>query len=101
MKKSNARCRVELSLVMKEVPTFIKYIKKFFHKVRTKRKEGGRVYIRCLILHDLLIKELIKIVKEEMSKIRLFMKPQAVILAIAETTGWFIKLHPEIDIKII
>jgi len=75
LKKSNTGYGVELSLVMKEVPTFIKYIKEFFHKVRTKGKEGGRVYIRCLILHNLLIEDLIDLVKEEMSEIRLFMKP--------------------------
>ena len=86
---------------MKEVPTFIKHIKEFFYKVRTKGKEGRRVCARCLILHDLPIEDFIKMVKEEMSKIRLFMKPQVVILAMAETTGWFIKLHPEIDIKTI
>ena len=58
LKKSNAGYRVELSLVMKEVPTFIKYIKEFFHEVRAKGKEGGRVYTRCLILHDLPIEDL-------------------------------------------
>ena len=84
---------------MKEVPTFIKYIKEFFYKVRIKGKEGGRVYTRCLILYNLLIEDLIKIVKEEMSEIRLFIKPQAVMLAMAETIEWFIKLDLEIDIK--
>ena len=100
-KKFNAGYRVDLSLVMKELPTFIKYMKEFFHKVKTRGKDGGRACTRCLILHELPIEELTEMLKEEMSNIRLFIKPQAVMLALAETTGWFIKLHPEINLKAI
>ena len=73
--------------MIKEVPTFIKYIKEFFHKVKTRGKDSRRVYTKCLILHELPIEESTEMVREEMSDIRLFIKSQAVISALAETTG--------------
>jgi len=40
-------------------------------------------------------------VQEEISKIMLLIKPQKVISVSVEIIRWFIKLHPEMDIKII
>ena len=52
-------------------------------------------------MHDLPIEDLTEMVQEEISKIMLLIKPQKVISASVEIIGWFIKLHPEMDIKII
>ena len=61
------------------------------------------LYVHSFYLYTLnfppTIEELIEMLKKEMSDIRLFIKPQAVISALAETTGWFIKLYSEIDLK--
>jgi len=47
---------------MKEVPIFIKQLKEFFYRVKTKGKDGGRVYIKYLILYQLPIKDLAEMV---------------------------------------
>ena len=90
---------VELSLVMKDVPIFIKQLRDFFYKVKTKGKDGGRVFTKYLIMYNLPIEDLIEMVREEMSEVKLFIKLQAVIVASEEIIGQFIKLYLEIDIK--
>ena len=59
---------------MKEVLSFIKSLKEFFWDIRTKEKDRGRVHIKMLIMHNLDLRELIKIIKEEMSEFKLFIK---------------------------
>lgn len=47
---------------------FIKYIREYFHKVRTKGKEGSRGFTKCLLLHDVIIGDIIEISKEELNE---------------------------------
>ena len=67
--------------------------------VHASEKDKERVYTNCLMMHNLLLSDLIEIVYEEMSKIKLYMKLQVVMSYSTEVTGWFIKLHSEIDIN--
>ena len=63
---------------MNEILSFIKYIRDYFHEVRTKRKEGGGVFTKCLILYNVSIEDIIEISKEELSKYRFYVKLQVV-----------------------
>ena len=84
---------------MEQVPTFIKSLKEFFWDIRTKEKDGGRVYTKMLIMHDVDLGELIEMTKEEMSEIKLFIKKQKVSHYEIETIGWCIKLYLKIDLQ--
>ena len=75
------------------------YLREFFFEVKTKEKDGNFFYIKCLMFHNLPLLDLIKIVREEMNKIKIYMKPQAIIFHLIQVTEWFIKLHTEIDIN--
>ena len=63
---------------MKEVLQFIKDIYNFFYDIKTKDREEGRVYTKCLLLYAVLIEDLIEIIEEEFSKNKLQIKLQAV-----------------------
>ena len=64
---------------MKEVPFFIKFLRDFFWDVKTKGRDSSRVYKKILIMHDLDLGDLIEIIKEEMSKFKLFVKKNVLI----------------------
>ena len=59
---------------MKEVLSFIKSLRDFFWDIKTKGQNGSRVYVKILIMYDLDLGELIEMIKEEMSKFKLFVK---------------------------
>ena len=50
-------------------------------------------------MHNYTIEDFTKILKEEFSKIKLFLKPQSVQYHDTTTTGQFIKLHSEIYVE--
>ena len=52
IKKSNAGFTAEVSLILKEVPNFVKFMKEYFFKIKIKRKEYRRVHTKCLLLHN-------------------------------------------------
>ena len=62
--KVNNGYKIDTSEVMKEIPSFIKFIKDYFFEIKTKGKEGGRVYTKCLIMYNVKFQDLAKIVKE-------------------------------------
>ena len=84
---------VNLSLVMKAVSNFIKQIKDFFHEVRTKGREGERVYTKCLLLYEVQIEDLIEMIKEQLSDVKLHMKIQVVVYNSTTITGQFIVFY--------
>ena len=57
------------------------------------------MFTRVLLIHNYTIEDFAKMLKEEFSKIKLFLKPQSVQHYDMTTTGWFIKLHLEIHIE--
>ena len=63
---------------MKEISSFIKYIRDYFYDIRNKGKDRGRVFTKCLILYDITIEDIIEMGKEELSEYRFCMKLQAV-----------------------
>jgi len=52
-------------------------------------------------MHNYTIEDFAEMLKEEFSEIKLYLKPQSVQHYDMTTTGWFIKLYLEIDVKII
>ena len=38
---------------MKEIPSFIKFMRDYFFEIKTKDKEGNRVYTKCLIMNNI------------------------------------------------
>ena len=74
-------------------------MKEYFNEIRAKGRDGGRVCTKFLIVYDIELKNLIEIIKEDIVEYRLFIKRQEVAHHSIETTGWFIKLHPEIDLQ--
>ena len=69
---------VKSDQLMKEVPTFLKSIQEFFYQLRTRGKEGGRVFMKVLFMHSYTIEDFTEMLKEEFSKIKLFLKLQPV-----------------------
>ena len=63
---------------MKVVSTFIKQIRDFFHEIKTKGRDREKVYTKFLLPYKVQIEDLIKIVKEELSNIKLYIKIQVV-----------------------
>ena len=47
----------------------------YFFEIKTKGKEGSRVYTKCLIIHNIDFQDIAEIVKEEFSKNKLYIKP--------------------------
>ena len=72
--KSNARFVVELSSVLKEVPNFVKTMRDFFFEIKTKGKDGDRVYTKYLLLHDQPFEDITEMIKEEFSNQKLYFK---------------------------
>jgi len=72
--KSNAGFAVELLLVLKEVTNFVKIMRDFFFEIKTKGKDGGRVYTKCLLLHDQPFEDIAEMIKEEFSNQKLYFK---------------------------
>ena len=60
--------------MMKEVLLFVKFMRDYFFEVKIKGNEGGRVYTKCLILHNIEFTNLAEMLKEEFSKKMLFIK---------------------------
>ena len=67
-----------MCVVINKILLFIKYIRDYFYDIRTKGKEEGRVFTKYLILHNISIKVIIKMSKEELSEYRFYMKLQVV-----------------------
>ena len=49
-------------------------------------------------MHNYLIVDIAQMLKEEFSKLKLYMKPQLVQYHDTTTTDWFVKLHPKVEI---
>ena len=52
-----------------------------------------------LMMHDCAIEDFAEMLKEEFSEIKLFLKLQSVQHHETLTTGWFVKLHPDIHVE--
>ena len=50
--KLNTEYAAEVLLLIKEILNFIKFIREYFFEIKTKGKEGRRVYTKCLLLHN-------------------------------------------------
>jgi hypothetical protein len=50
----------------------------YFFEIKTKGKEGSRVYTKCFIIYNMDFKDIAEIVKEEFSKNKLCIKLQVV-----------------------
>ena len=50
-------------------------------------------------MHNHPIEDILEMLREEFSKLKLHMKPQSVQYHNTTITGWFVKLNPEIDIQ--
>ena len=77
---------VELNDVIKEVLSFIKTLKEYFWDVKIKEHNGGRVYMKLLILHDEELLDLLEIIKEDIGESKMYIKVQAVSHHSTETT---------------
>jgi len=99
IKKCEQGVAVDKKDVMKEVPSFIKILKEYFWDAKTKGQSSGRVCTKMLMLYDEDLVDLIEMLKEYMSKFKIYLKEQAVSHYLTEITRWYIKLHPEIDMK--
>ena len=60
---------------MKEVPLFIKWLKDYFYQIKYKGKSGGWVHTKFYIMHNYPIVDITKMLKEEFSELKLYMKP--------------------------
>jgi len=67
---------MKLDQVMKEVPSFIKWIQEFFHQLWMKGKEGGRVFTKVFLMHNYKIYDIAEMLREEFSELKLFLKAQ-------------------------
>ena len=76
--KSNTGYVAEVSLVMKEVPNFVKFMREYFFEIKTKDNNRGRVYTKCLLLHNQPFADIVEMIKEEFSNQKLYLKLQAV-----------------------
>ena len=65
---------VEVEDIMKEIPSFIKTLRECFWDVKTKGHSGGRVYTKMLILYDKELLNLLKMIKEDMSEFKIYLK---------------------------
>ena len=65
---------VELGIVIKEVPIFIKVLRDYFFDLKTKDRDSRRVHIKFLSVHDILISNLVVIAIEELSEFKLYMR---------------------------
>ena len=72
--KSNTSYAAEVSLVMKEVPNFVKFMREYFFEIKTKGKDRGRVYIKYLLLHNQPFAHVVEMIKEEFSNQKLYFK---------------------------
>ena len=70
-----------------------------FWDVKTKGYNSGRVYTKLLILYNKELSDLLEMIKEDMSESKMYVKAQAVLYFLIETTGWYIKLYLDIDIE--
>ena len=66
---------VTIDLIIKEVPSFAKDIQKFLFQFKLKGKEEGRVFAKCHIMHNEKITDIIEMLKEELYKLKLHIKP--------------------------
>ena len=66
---------VKLDQVMKEVLSFIKWIQEFFYQLQTKGKKGGRVFTKVFLMHNYEIRDIVEMLKEEFSELKLYIKP--------------------------
>ena len=62
---------VKVKDIMKEVPSFIKTLREYFWDVKTKGCNGGRVYMKLLMLNSEELSDLLEIIKEDMSKFKM------------------------------
>ena len=83
---------------MKEVPSFLKWLQKYFYKIKHNGKSGGRVNEKHYVVHNCPITDITEMLKEEFSELKLYMKPQPVQYHDTTNIGWFLELHPEVDI---
>jgi len=73
-----SRVAMKPDQVMKEVPSFIKWIQEFFHQLRTKGKEGGRVFTKVFLMYNYKICDITEMLREEFGELKLFLKAQPV-----------------------
>ena len=57
------------------------------------------MFSKVLVMHNHAIGDFAEMLKEVFSEIRLFLKPRSVQHHDALTTGWFVKLYPEIHVE--
>ena len=60
---------VEISIVMKEVLSFMKFLRDYFFKVKIKCRKGGKVYTIYLIIHKNFFSDLVESKKNSLRKI--------------------------------
>ena len=73
--KVNIGFKVDKVDVIKEVLLFVKFMRDYFFKVKTKGNKGRRVYTKCLILYNTEFTDLVEMIKEEFSEKKLHIKP--------------------------
>ena len=66
---------VTIDLIMKKVPSFAKDIQKFFFQFKPKGKESRQVFAKYHIIHFKKIIDIIEMLKEELHKFKLDIKP--------------------------
>ena len=91
----------EMIDAMKEVPSFVNYLKKYFAGIKSKVRDGGRAHVKMLLLYDSDLENLIEMVKEEMSEFKVYLYRQEVAHDLTETSGLRIKLHTCVYIQFI
>ena len=69
---------VKSDQVIKEILSFIKWIQEYFYQLRTKGKDGGRVFTKVFLMHNYEIKDVAEMLKEEFGELMLFLKAQPI-----------------------
>ena len=87
IRKCEQKVVVEVKDVIKEVSSFIKTLREYFWDVKTKGHNGGRVYIKLLMLYDEELLDLLEMIKKDISESKMYVKVQAVSYYSTETTS--------------
>ena len=89
---------IEIGLVMKIVPTFVKTLWNYFFDMKAKVKNGGRACAKFHVLHDCPLDDLAKVLKEETNNLRLYVREHVLANHFTVITRLFAKLCAEVDL---
>jgi len=62
---------------MNDPPRYLKSLKDNFHQLKSKTR-GGKQYVKCNLVHDVPLEDLVKTLKEELDEFKFFMRAQPI-----------------------